>query len=267
MTSIPEWDEEPKPVVKVKIKEGPSSSAGCLIMAGLSIAIILAAVVLGIQTRAGCEVVADYLKRQTGLDLTVGGACFTSPTELCLTDVQTKPTTTPLGSFKAREIRLALGWGGGLEMSLAGANLEVVKTADGWVPAAFGRIASLNDVRATATLFADEPRLVKFDVKDSSIIWSGPDGERLSVIEGLGMGMRPVKMGGRALKLFEVTARTVRRCEGVKGRFLQRLWVSTSETPYMEVDYRGSWEGDFAGIRDWWSSPPGTAKRGGDNEK
>jgi hypothetical protein len=267
MTSIPEWEEAPQPIVKVKAKKGPSSAAGCLIMTGLSLAIIVATVVLGIQTRAGCEVVADYLERQTGLDLAVGGASFTAPTELCLTDVQTKPSTTPLGSFKAREIRLALGWGGTLEMSLAGAKLEVVKTADGWVPAAFGRLASLTDVRDTAALFADDPRLVKLDVKDSSMIWNGPDGERLSVIEGLGVGMRPVKMGGRALKLFEVTARTVRRGEGVKGRSVQRLWVSTVESPYMEVDYRGSWEGDTVGIRDWWSSPPVTVKRGVENEK
>ncbi|MEI6788140.1 MAG: hypothetical protein WCL49_06630 [bacterium] len=266
MDSIPEWDDPSKPAV-VKAKPGPSSSAGCLIMAALSVAILVAAVVLGIQTRSGCELVAGFLQRQTGLDLTVGGASITGPTEVCLTDVQTKPTTTPLGSFKAREIRIALGWGGTLEMTVAGAHLEVVKTADGWVPAAFGKIATLNDVRETASLFIDEPRLVKLDIRDSGIIWSGPDGERLCVVEGLGMGMRPLKLAGRSLSVFEVTARTVRRSGGSKGSFLQRLWVSTKESPYGEVEYRGSWEGDETGVRDWWSTPPGTVKRGAGNGK
>jgi hypothetical protein len=266
MDSIPEWDDPSKPAV-VKAKPGPSSSAGCLIMAALSVAILVAAVVLGIQTRSGCELVAGFLQRQTGLDLTVGGASVTGPAEVCLTDVQTKPTTTPLGSFKAREIRIALGWGGTLEMTVSGAHLEVVKTADGWVPAAFGKIAALNDVRDTATLFADDPRLVKLDVKDSGIIWSGPDGERLSVVEGLGFGMRPVTLRSRVLKLFEVSARTVRRTGGGKGRSVQRLWVSTMEAPYREVDYSGTWEGAEADARDWWSVPPGTVKRGAGNEK
>lgn len=267
MTSIPDWDEEAEKVGKTRKRKGPPASAGCLLMAVLSVAIVVAAVVLGVQTRVGCDVVADYLKRQTGLDLAVGGASFTAPTELCLTDVQTKPTTTPLGSFKAREIRLGLGWGGTLEMAVAGANLEVVKTADGWVPAAFTQIATLADVRDTAALLASDPRLVKLDVKDSRILWSGPDGERVSIVEGLGVGMRPVTLGGRALKVFEVRARTVRREGGGKGRSIQRLWVSTVDEPYLEVYYRGLWEGDQVGLGDWWSAPAAAVKRGVEHDK
>ncbi|MEI6515450.1 MAG: hypothetical protein WCO77_05700 [bacterium] len=259
--SIPEWEEEVK-APKVKHKAPPHGPAGCLVMICLSATVIIATVVLGVQTRSGCELVANYLKSQTGIDLTVGGARFTGITEMTLTDVQTKPTTTPLGSFKVREMRIRLGLDGTLELALAGARLDVVKTADGWAPALFNKIASLDDVRETASLFSSEPGLVSLDVRDSGIIWNGPDGERLAAIEGMGISMRPVAMGLRRLMLIEVMARSVSRQGGVKGRLLQRLWVSVPENPYLEVEYRGSWEGDDAGAKDWWTPPPSTVKRG-----
>ena len=149
-----------------------------------------------------------------------------------------------------------------MELMVRGARLDVMKTADGWVPAAFRRLASLEDVRDTASLFAEDPRLVGLDIRDSGIIWNGPDGERLAAVEGLGVGMRPVTLGERRLKLFEVTARTVRRANGGSGRTLLRLWVSVPENPYLEVEYRGAWDRDEAGLKDWWSTPPGVMKRG-----
>jgi hypothetical protein len=233
-----------------------------MIMVVLSAAIIFSMAVFGIQTKVGSDLVASYLKTQTGLDLSVGGAQFVAPMDLVLTDVQTKPSTTPLGSFKAREIQLGWRWGGDLRLTFRGVRLELVKIAEGWVPVAFTNLATLADVRDTATLFADDPRLVSLDIWDGAVLWSSPDGERLAAVDGLRMSMRPVLLGERALKIFDLSARSVFRANGVKGRLMRRMWVTTHENPYLEVEYRGVWEGDDATLKDWWSIPVGAVKRG-----
>ncbi len=259
--AITDWDEEVKPSSS-RANRPPPRAAGCLIVAGLSIAIVIAMAVFGIQTKVGSDLVANYLKKQTGLDLTVGGAQLVIPLDIVLTDVQTKPSTTPLGSFKAREIQLGWRWGGETRIMLRGVRLELVKIADGWVPVPFAKLATLADVRDTLALFSDDPKLISLDVTDSSILWSSPDGERLASVDGLNVSMRPVLLGERSLRIFEVSSRSVFRTGGVKGRLLHRMWVTTSENPYLEVDYRGVWEGDEASVKDWWSIPPMVGKRG-----
>jgi len=265
-TSIPEWEDEIK-ATKAKQRAPRGASAGCLLMIGLSAAIVISMVVLGIQTKAGAELAAGQLKRFTGLDLTVGGARLDWPPAIILTDVQTQPSTTPLGSFKAREIILGMGWGKTLNLTLKGARLEVVKTADGWVPAAFARVATLTDARDTALLFADDPNLVALDVRDSALVWNGPDGDRLAAAEGLSLSVRRVMMGDRMVRLYDLSARTVYRANGQKGRSVRRLWASVPETPYLEIEYRGEWDGKEADSKDWWSDPPSVAKRGNGYEK
>ena len=66
-----EWDEVP-PAAKPKAGP-PPTTMGCLIVILLSGVIVMAALLFGIQTRVGCDLVADMLRRQTGLDLAVGG--------------------------------------------------------------------------------------------------------------------------------------------------------------------------------------------------
>lgn len=255
------WDEEGKSVTPFATRP-PPRAAGCLIVTGLSAAIVIAMAVFGIQTKVGSDLVANYLQKQTGLDLSVGAAQLVAPLDLILTDVQTKPSTTPLGYFKAREVQMGWRWGGELRLSFRGLRLELVEIADGWVPASFSRLAMLADVRDTVALFAEDPKLVSLDVTDSAILWSTPDGERLSAVDGLNVSMRPVVMGERHLKIFDVSVKNVFRSGGVKGRLMRRMWVTTSENPYLEVEYRGIWEGDESGVKDWWSIPPVVGKRG-----
>lgn len=229
-------------------------------MTVLTAAILMAMAVFGLQTKVGSDVVASYLKKQTGLDLSVGAAQLGGGRELILTDVQTKPSTTPLGSFKVREIQLGWRWNGEIRLTFRGLRLELVKIADGWVPAAFSKIATLKDVRETAALFVEDPDLVSLDVVDSSVVWSSPDGERLAAVDGLNLSMRPVLLGDRHIKIFDVSARNVFREGGVRGRLMHRMWVVTSEYSYLEVDYRGIWEGNESNVKDWWSVPPGAGK-------
>lgn len=263
---VPDW-EEPVPATKPKPKTPPPTAMGCLIVSLLCMAILAASITLGIQTRVGCDLVADFLRRHTGLDVTVGGASVAVPLGLYLVDVQTKPSTTPLGSFKAREVRIGWNGDGLVDLSVRGARLEVMKIADGWVPAPFARVGALTDVRETAELVGERLPLSSLDVRDSAVIWSGPDGERVMSAEGLGLSIRPVSISDRRLVIFEVTARTVRRAGAVKGLNVRRLWLSSTLNPYMEVDYSGLWDGDDIAIRDWWSTPPGKATRGMVHEK
>ncbi|MEI6167236.1 MAG: hypothetical protein WCS52_08570 [bacterium] len=256
-----DWDEVAKPASPHNDRP-PPRAAGCLIVTGLSAAIVIALAVFGIQTKVGSDLVANSLKKQTGLDLSVGGAQLVAPLDLVLTDVQTKPSTTPLGNFKVREIQIGWRWGGEWHLVLRGLRLELVKIADGWVPAPFARLAVLADVRDTVALLAEDPKLVSLDITDSGVVWSTPDGERLSAVDGLSLSMRPVSLGERQVRLFEVSARSVFRTGGVKGRLLRRMWVTTQESPYLEVDYRGVWEGDDSTVRDWWSIPAEPGKQG-----
>lgn len=260
-TSTTEWDDDIHPAAK---RANPSTpkAVGCLVMIVLSAAIIIAMAVFGIQTKVGSDLVANYLKKQTGLDLSVGAVQLVAPMDLVLTDVQTKPSTTPLGSFKAREIQLGWRWGGNYDLRIRGLRLELVKIMDGWAPAPFVRIAALSDVRDTAALFAEDPSLVSLDVVDSAVLWSSADGERLAAVDGLGLSMRPVRLGERSLKLFDVSANNVFRAGGIKGRLLHRMWVATGEHPYLEVEYRGVWEGADSSVRDWWSTPSVAGKQG-----
>ena len=262
----PDWDEDGV-AVKPKPKPPPPTAVGCLIVSLLSVAIILASLTLGIQTKVGCDLVADTLQRQTGLDLSISGATLAWPADVYLADVQTKPSTTPLGSFKAREIRIGWRWGGKLDIMVSGARLEVRKIADGGVPALFAHIGELTDVRETAALLNDSVPLAALDVRDSSVVWNGPDGERLMSAEGFGLSMRPVILGDRRMTVFEVTARAVHRAGGLKGLNIRRLWLSGSENPYLEVEYSGMWDGDDITLKDWWCTPPGAAKRGMGHEK
>lgn len=259
--STTEWDDDIQPAAR-RIHRPPPKMAGCLMMIALSTAIIIAMAVFGIQTKVGGDLVANFLKKQTGLDLSVGAAQLVAPMDLVLTDVQTKPSSTPLGSFKAREIQIGWRWGGHIHLVIRGLRLELVKIADGWVPASFGRIATLSDVRDTAALFAEDPKLVSLDVTDSAVLWCSADGERLAAVDGLGLSMRPVRLGERSLKIFDLSARSVFRTGGVKGRLMRRMWVSTVEHPYLQVEYRGVWEGDESDVRDWWSIPSMTVKQG-----
>ena len=260
-SATPDWDEVATSS-SAQSTRPPPRAAGCLIVAGLSVAFVIALAVFGVQTKVGCDLVANTLKKQTGLDLSVGGAQLVAPLDLVLTDVQTKPSTTPLGNFKVREIQMGWRWGGEWRLVLRGLRLELVKIADGWVPAPFARLAELSDVRETVALLAGEPKLVSLDITDSGVLWSTPDGERLSAVDGLHMSMRPVLLGERRLKICEVTARSVFRTGGVKGRLIRRMWVTTQENPYLEVDYRGVWEGDNAAVKDWWSIPGEPGKQG-----
>ena len=121
-----DWDEDVKPV-KPCANLPPPKAAGCLMMLGLSVVFVMAMAVFGIQTKVGSDLVASYLKKQTGLDLTVGGAQLAAPFDLILTDVQTKPSTTPRGSFKAREIQMGWRWGGKMHLTLRGLRLEFLE--------------------------------------------------------------------------------------------------------------------------------------------
>ena len=262
---IPEWNDNVTPAESGR-NVPPPATLGCLVVSALFVAILFAAVTLGVQTKVGCDLLASALKRQTGLDVTVESASVEWPLGICLTDVQTKPSTTPFGSFKAREIRIGLRTGGGVEISLRGARLELMKLADGWVPEVFSKVGALNDVRDTAVLFGDDPRVMAVDVRDSGIVWNGPDGERMSSAEGVGISIRPVMMNDQRMTVFEVAARIVRRANGMKGLGIRRLWLSSRDTPYLEVEYQGLWDGADNGTADWWTVPPGAMKRGMKNE-
>jgi hypothetical protein len=212
-------------------------------------------VIVGLQTEGGCALLADYFKQQTGLEVRIGAAHPAFPLDLVMRDVELKPDAARAGVFKAREIRVGWRWGESLPVRIDGLHLEFRKTADGWSPSAFERLATLDDVRRTEALLREEPRGLRMDVTDSTLLWRAADGEVIASAQGLNVAVTPISARGRFLRLIEVTAAKVKRESGVSGLTVRRAWLAGTETPYLELEYRGVWEGDGGRARDWWSTP------------
>lgn len=229
---------------------------GCLTVCLLFLAVALAGLAVAVKTRGGCEMISNYLKSQTGLALTIGEARLNLPCDLVLREVSLKPEQAPEGDFRAREVRM--GWRRrGPVLEVTGAQLEMVKAADEWLPEVFSRIAGLRDVRETAGLFADAPARMQVRIRDSSIFWRGADREAKAFVQGLNFWSGVSDTPAALLRVYDVEALVVRREGRVDGRSIRRKWVSMDGVPYAEVLYKGSWDGDGSRVKDWWSVPEG----------
>lgn len=229
-------------------------SVGCLIPAFLVAFMALAIVFMVVRTRSGSDMVSNALRKQTGVDLEIGEASLGLPFDLVLRGVKERAAQA-YGGFRAREIRMGLRWEGTLDVQVTGAELELVKTADGWLPRSFERIAVLGDVRDTVALFADMPDNVTLDLRESSIVWKGPDSDVTASVQGLTFWSAPVTLPGRRMRFYELSAREVRRVGGAGGRAVRRFWLSAPEARYVEIAYHAIWESGTPGARDWWSVP------------
>lgn len=236
------------------------SAVGCLTVMVLLVAIVLLILAVSVRSQGGGEWIAGILRKKTGLDLMIGEARLGLPFDLVMKNVQARQVEA-YGGFKAAEIRMGLRLSGGVELGVKGAELDLVKTADGWLPAAFERIAVLNDVRETPGLFVDVPRGLHLNIRDSGISWGTPDGEISRQVRGLELWAMPLESPGRRMWFYELFARDVKRAGGVEGRNVRRCWMSAADNPYVEIVYRPVWRGGTA-IRDWWSVPAMDGQRG-----
>jgi hypothetical protein len=229
------------------------SAAGCLtclVLLAVVLGVVLAAAV---RTKGGSEWIAETIRKKTRLDLEIGEARAGLPFDLVLKNVKAR-STEAYGGFKAAEIRLGPRLNGGLELGVTGAELDLVRTADGWLPDAFGRIAELNDVRDTPGLFADVPRGLRLTLHDGALSWSTPDGEVTALLKGIEFLAVPIEIPGRRMWFYDLSARLVKRAGGQEGRNVRRCWMSASDNAYIEIVYRAMW-GGAPGSKDWWSSP------------
>lgn len=230
------------------------SALGCLTVFLLLLGILLVVVAVAVKTPGGCEVIADFVRSRTGLGLTIGEGRLSLPFDLVLQDVAIRRDQAPEGDFRAREVRF--GWRpGGAELEVAGMRMELVRVADGWQPEVFSRVAEMRDVRETADLFADAPPAMKVHLRDASIFWREADGRTQSFIQGFEFWSGVAETPGGPLRLYQLDALVVRREDGVDGRSVQRRWVSQPGSPYVEILYKGIWDGDIRRVKDWWSNP------------
>ena len=227
---------------------------GFVAIIAVSMAVILTAATVVVRTVAGREWIARTLQKKTGLDLEIGGAHIGLPFDLVLEGVRAR-VVEGYGGFSAREIRLGMQLDGEMQLEVTGAELNAVKTADGWLPARFERIAALDDVSDTAALFEDAPRRLHLEVRDSAIVRTTGDGEQIASVTGLSLSVVPIDVPGRTLRWYEFSARAVKRTGGAVGRNVRRLWISDRENPYLEVVYHAVWEGGTGVVKDWWSTP------------
>ena len=78
--------------------------------------------------------------------------------------------------------------------------------------------------------------------------------------EGLNWRATPVDLPLRALWHFDLTASHVRRPGGGEGRGVHREWMWAGSNRYVEVEYRGAWDGQRPSGGDFWSRPQETQK-------
>ena len=245
---------------KPERKGGHGFVLGCLGTLLVAVLITLVAITFAVRTGGFSELLADYLSDRTGEALTVKSAFIGLPYDLVIVGLATKPAATNSGSLRADEVRLGYRVGGGLWVRVRGAELRLVKTADGgWQPSAFERVGALKSVTEVADLFADLQRNLHLDVRDSSISWV--EGQRpVASVEGLSFRAVPVDLPGRAMSFFELAARSVQRAGGGEGRNVRREWISVKGNAYLEIDYRGTWESGHAAKTDFWSEPDAARK-------
>ena len=227
---------------------------GVLCTVLLILAILIVAAVFAIQTRGGCDLLSDYLRERTGLNLAIGGARFALPYDLVLENVRTREEGGAGGSFTSREVRLE--WRPGIVpiLKIRGAQLGLVAAESGvWSPASLEPLAEVRDVRQTAALLGGLPNVI-LDVRDSAISWT-ERGTNTAAIEGVTLCVTPVRLPGRLWRLFELQAARVVRAGGGTGRSVHRTWISTEENGYLELLYRGLWDEAPPAAPDWWSVP------------
>ncbi len=239
---------------------GAHPLAGCLVTVVIIAAILLAAIAFALRTRGGSELIADYLRDRTGLDVTLGKARLALPCDLVLEGLRTRGGGATNGDLSVREVRLQWQIDGSPVVKILGAELTLVKSGtDGWMPESFAEVGALSDVLQTPGFFIEAPRLT-LDVRDSTIRWMA--GTNTWGVQGLGFRSLPVRVGGQVWRYFEVQAGQVNRAGGTTGRAVRREWISAPEKGYLELAYRGVWDEAGPAGRDWWSSPPANAAMG-----
>lgn len=227
--------------------------AGCLLTVLAIIAILVVAVAFAVRTRGGCELLSDYLRDRTGLNITVGKARTALPCDLVLEDLRIRDGTNTDGELTVRELRLEWQIDGSPVVKVRGADLALVKLEpQGWMPEAFAGVGALSDVLQTPALFHEMPRLT-LEVRDSAIRWMA--GTNTWSVQGLGLRSVPVRVDGKDWRYFELQAGLVNRAGGTTGRAVHRVWISAPENRYLEMSYRGVWDETAPDSRDWWSSP------------
>lgn len=228
--------------------------AGFLLTGVLILVILVIAGAFAIRTRGGCELLADYLRERTGLNLAIGGARFALPYDLVVENLRTRDEGESNGVLTVREVRLEWLPGSSPILKIRGAQLGLVASEPGtWRPESFEVLGELRDVRQTAALFAGVPDLT-LDVRDSAIAWT-EGGTNTASVEDLTLRVTPVRPPGRRWRLFELQAGRVVRAGGGTGRAVHRTWISTEEDGYLELLYRGLWDETSQAAPDWWSDP------------
>jgi hypothetical protein len=239
---------------------GAHPVAGFLVTVLVIAVILVVAAAFAVRTRGGSELISDYLRDRTGLNVAVGKARLALPYDLVLEELRTRGGGSTNGDLSVREVRLQWQIDGSPVVKIRGADLALVKSGpDDWLPEAFSDVGGLSDVLQTPWFFREMPRLT-LDVRDSSVRWTA--GTNIWSVEGLGLRSLPLRVGGQAWRYFEVQAGQVNRAGGSIGRAVRRVWISAPENGYLEVAYRGLWNETVPDGRDWWSSPSVKAATG-----
>ena len=131
---------------------------------------------------------------------------------------------------------------------------EVTLVDDGilWQPAFLHNIGRLRDVREVYGVVTNMAPQMVVEVVGGVLRANDRQGQVLTEMAGVDFYAQPISLPDRELYYLRLDARMVRRTGGARGQDVRREWMSTAANGYIELMYRGVWEGAEK-RRDLWS--------------
>lgn len=196
----------------------------------------------------------DYLGDRTGVEWQVGRMRVQWPCDIVCEDVAMRGVQG--GGKGAVTVKLLrLGWRGG-QLSRVTIELpEITLVDDGvvWQPAFLHGVGKLRDVREVAGLIEELAPGIDLEISGGVLRQTDKAGAILSEMAGVDFVCGPVHVPNRTMRYYCLDARMVLR-PGGGGQNVRREWISTELSNYIELEYRGQWQGDES-RRDFWSKP------------
>jgi hypothetical protein len=228
----------------------------------LTLVIIIAIVMVGLCFLVPREGVKSFiegaLSDRMGIGMTIDSTRIGLPYVLVLQGpVSEGFQSEEGGGFKAREIRIGLGWKTRFKVRVEGAVLRLAETNDDtWVPAAFGRLGPVPVDRLDEVSRATEGfrRKVALIVTDGTVRWvNGVDGGTTASAHGVRFGVEPAGIPDREMYYHRLSVDGATHPDGAQVRYVEREWLASDTKRYVEI--HGTDRGIPRSVQGFWNPP------------
>lgn len=197
----------------------------------------------------------DYIGDRTGAEWQVGRMRVQWPCDIVCEDVAMRGVQGGRkGAITIKALRM--GWRNGQLRRVTVELPEITLVEDGvvWQPSFLHGVGKLRDIWEVAGLIEELAPGIELEISGGVLRFTDKTGATLSEMAGVDFVSGPVNIPDRAMRYYRLDARMVLRPGGGRGQNVHREWISTPLSGYVELEYRGQWQGD-ENRRDVWSRP------------